>query len=364
MNNLKKLKEKKYELIDQMENLTKDIEMFNSTKFDEMKNELEDINAKISEFENNSTTIQNIRKDSGNKMKLKDMLLNNKSVDLSKINNEGEMIRQDHDAVIKETYEATIEKKVEEECLMYGLVRKIHTASPHNIPIQAEKLDKFLNVKELAEYQKAMPTFDNVVLGAEKYGLLVVLSEELIADSGYNLEGEIQEQLVEAFARTMEGLIINGDVANGVEGLLMAEGPEVVGEGIDYDGLVDMIFEMPKAMRKDAIFVCNERFVKDVMKLKDAHERPLWEVNLNDDGFDGKILGHPVVITPEMAEGNVPAMFVNLQKAMVVGVRKGMELKKSNEVLFLQDAVALKANCRVDAKILNPDAVVKFRVQA
>lgn len=323
---MKYLKERRVELIQAMEDLTSNIEVFNSTKFDEIKAELEDVENKIAEYKN-STVIKNVEKESGAKMKLKELLLNNKAVDLSKINNEGEMVRADHEAVIKESYEATIEKRVEEECLLYGLARKIMTASPHNIPIQAEKLDKFLNVKELGEYQKGMPTHRNVVLGAEKYGLLVVLSEELIADNGYNLEAEVQAQLVEAFARTMEDLIVNGDADNGVEGLLMAEDAhEVKAEAVNYEVLIEMIFAMPKALRKDAAFVVNERFVKEIMQMVDENKRPILDMNMGqlNAKFDAQLLGYPVIITPEL-EGNVPALFVNMHKAMVLGIRQGRQ---------------------------------------
>lgn len=358
---MKYLKERRVELIQAMEDLTSNIEVFNSTKFDEIKAELEDVENKIAEYKN-STVIKNVEKESGAKMKLKELLLNNKAVDLSKINNEGEMVRENAPELMKETFEATIEKKVEDECLMYGMVRKIMTASPHNIPIQAEKLDKFLNVKELGEYQKDMPSYRKVVLGAEKYGLLVVLSEELIQDQQYNLEADIQEQIVQAFARTMEDLIINGDEANGVEGLLMAEeAHEVRAEAVNYEVLVEMIFAMHKALRKDACFVVNERFVKEIMQMVDENKRPILDMNMGqlNAKFDGQLLGYPVIITPEL-EGNIPALFVNLEKAMVVGVRSGMEIRKSDQVMFLQDAVALKANCRIDAKLLDEKAIVKF----
>lgn len=41
---------------------------------------------------------------------------------------------------------------------------------------------------------------------------------------------------------------------------------------------------------------------------------------------------------------------------MVVGLRKNLTIQKSNEALFLQDGVAIKANTRLDAKMLNEDA--------
>ena len=362
--NLKQLKERKAELLNQMEDMCNNFDLFNSTKFNEMKVELEKVEKDISDFENNSVKIENVnRKESGsNKMKLKELLLNNKTVDLSMISNEGEMIRTDHDEVIHESFEKTIEKRIEEECLMFGLVRKIQTKSPHALTVQAEKLERFLNVKELASYQKAMPNYRQVVLGAEKYGLVVQLSEELVHDAAFDMEAEVQGQLVEAFAKTMEDLIINGDEENGVEGLLMAEAEEVKVAEVNYPALIQMIQKMPKAMRNDAVVVVADEFIQDLMLMVDLSGRPIFEINAGDmvDGrFDGKLLGHKVIISPEL-KGDAKAIFVNLQKAMVVGLRQGMQLRRSEEVGFLQDSITLKANCRLDAKILEPKAIVKL----
>lgn len=364
--NLKELNERKVEIINEMENMCSDINLFNSAKFDEMKNELEDVENKISNF-NNSTKIEKIKRKecNNNKMKLKDLLLQNKTIRLDKISNEGEMIVPDHGDIIVPTFEKTIEEKVGEEHLLFGMARKMMTHSPHNIPVQVDKLDEFLPVAELGEYQRKQVSHKTVQLGAEKFGLMVVLSEELLEDQDYNLEADIQQQIVEAFGQTMEKLIVKGQADLGIEGLLDAkveEGAvEVKAEAIDYQTLVEMIFAMPKKLRKDGVFLVHERIVKEIMQLVDENKRPILDMNMGqlNAKFDGQILGYPVVITPEL-DGDVPAMFVNLHKALVVGVRRGMEIKRSDQAMFMNDAIVIKANCRVDAKLLDHRAVVKF----
>ena len=361
--NLKQLKERKVELLNSMKDLTENVEIFNNVQFEEMKAELETVENSIKEFDN-ATQIENKNiKVEGDRMKLKEMLMKGQAVDLSKVNNAGEMIRPDHEAIQVESFEATIEKKVEEECLLFAKARKIMTASTHNIPVQAEKLDKFLNVKELAEYQRDMPRYDNVVLGAEKYGLVVVASEELLEDEAFGLEADIKAQLVEAFAKTMEDLIINGDQGNGVEGLLTKADKVVQAEAVDFDAIVELIFAIKKEHRRDACLIVSDEFMKQVFGLKDLDGRPLLRqeiVDMKEADIDGKILGVPVIVSPALPE-DVLAIHANLQKAIVVGVRRGMQIKKSDEVLFLTDAVAFKANCRVDVKVLDKDAIAVMK---
>ena len=364
--NLKELKEKRIELLEDMKNQTSNIEIFDSVRFDSMKAEFEEIEARISEFDNaEQIKIKNItKKESDNKMKLKDMLLQGKSVDLSKVNNAGEMVTADHEAIEKETFEATIEKRVEEECLLFGKVRKIVTACDHNIPVQAEKLDRLLNVKEMAEYTKAMPEYKKVVLGAEKYGLVVVASEEILEDAGYDLERDIQDQLVEAFAKTMEDIIINGDKDNGVQGLLSADEAKVVTVAeVDYDAVVDLVFALKKAHRRDACLIVGDEFLKAVMKMKDQQGEPLLRrdiVDLKEADIAGRIMGVPVIVTDALPE-DVMAIHTDLARAMVVGVRRGIQVKKSDQVLFMVDGVAFKANARIDAKVLDAEAIAVLK---
>lgn len=367
MNSLKQLKERKAEILTDMQNSVENIEIFDSVKFENMKAELSDIEAKISEFEDaEKVNIKNTNKGSDKKMDFKNMLLSGQTVDLSKISNEGEMIKPDHEAIQKETFEATIEKKVEEECLLYAKVRKIMTATDHHIPVQAEKLDRLLNVKEMAQYQKDMPTYKTVTLKSEKYGLAIVASEELLEDNGYGLEQDIQAQLVEAFAKTMEMLIINGDNATGVEGLLTkTEVAKVEADVVGYDDIVKLIFALKKPYRKDSILIVSDEFMKQVMLLQDNDGQPLLRremVDLAERDIDARILGVPVIVSPELP-ANVFAIHTNLQKAMVVGVRRGIQVKKSQEIMFLTDGVAFKCNCRIDMKVLDTDAIAVLKKQ-
>lgn len=362
--NLKQLKERKVELLNSMKDLTETVEIFDSVQFEEMKTELETVENSIKEFDNAQQIENKNIKVEGDRMKLREMLMKGQSVDLNTISNAGEMIKPEHEVLEKETFEATIQKRVEEECLLFAKVRKIMTASDHNIVVQAEKLDRFLNVGELQEYQKDMPTYAKVTLGAQKYGLVVVASEEILEDAGYDLEGDIREQLVEAFVKTMERIIINGDDGNGVQGLLDAEAKVVETAQLTYDDIVEVVFGMRKELRKDACLIVSDEFLKQAMQLKDLQDRPLVQmemIGIDAKDFDAKILGVPVIVSAELPE-DVLCIHANLAKAMVVGVRRGIQVKRSDEVFFMVDGVAFKANCRIDAKILDKEAIVVLKV--
>lgn len=92
------------------------------------------------------------------------------------------------------------------------------------------------------------------MLGAEKYTNLVVLSEEVINDNDYNLEKEMQDQLVEAFALTMDELIVKGDgTVEGLEGFKTKKVVQSASGVITADEIVDLFFKLPIQYRKKSL---------------------------------------------------------------------------------------------------------------
>ena len=174
----------------------------------------------------------------------------------------------------------------------------------------------------------------------------------------------MQDQLVEAFALTMDELIVKGDgTVEGLEGFKTKKVVQSASGVITADEIVDLFFKLPIQYRKKACWVINDDTAKALTKLRDAQDRPMLIESYNEDVFGStyKLLGRPVIVNNNVdgldAGSSKKAIFiVNLDQAMVVGLRKNLTIQKSNEALFLQDGVAIKANTRLDAKMLNEDA--------
>lgn len=267
----------------------------------------------------------------------------------------------------KQTFASYIMRKLPELCRLYALVRKEPLGgASHAIPVQKTKIGKFVNVKEFANYVKDNADYDQIKLEAQKYGTLVVISEEAIEDTAYSLESDVRGQIEEGYAATIEGLIVHGDSAVGVEGLESisdADGAIKVVQAkagvITIDEIEKIYKSLPRKYRKNATWVFNDETAQTLAALKDGQGRPLLYNSLNGEPFgDGSLLlGRPVVVTDEMsgtaatgATGNKCIFFGDLQRALVVGPRKSMTIKKSEEAGFLNDTVVLKANTRLDIK--------------
>lgn len=368
---IKELQEKRSQVIADMKAMTEMTEerAFDATTFDAKEEEIKAIDAEIRALETvEKLTKQEIKQTEERKgeddMELRKEILEGKEIKLEERTIANVTTTETAKDLIQTDYASEVFKKMEYISPLFAQVRKIITNSPHAIPVQKGKLGKFVKTAELGEYVANKANFETVMLGAEKYTNLVVLSEEVINDNDYNLEKEMQDQLVEAFALTMDELIVKGDgTVEGLEGFKTKKVVQSASGVITADEIVDLFFKLPIQYRKKACWVINDDTAKALTKLRDAQDRPMLIESYNEDVFGStyKLLGRPVIVNNNVdgldAGSSKKAIFiVNLDQAMVVGLRKNLTIQKSNEALFLQDGVAIKANTRLDAKMLNEDA--------
>lgn len=367
---MKELQEKRNAVIADMKAMTEE-RAFDATVFATKEQEIEAIDAEIRALE----TVEKLTKQEVKSGKLEERK-GEENMELRKALMDGKEIKLEERAIANATttetakdliqtdYASEVFKKLEYVSPLFAQVRKIVTNSPHTIPVQKGKLGKFVKAAELGDYVANKANFETVMLGAEKYTNLVVLSEEVLADNDCNLEKEMQEQLVEAFGLTMDELIVKGDGAiEGLEGFATKKVVQAVTGAITADEIVDLFFKLPIQYRKNACWVINDDTAKALTKLRDAQDRPMLVESYNEDVFGStyKLLGRPVIVNNNVdgldaGAGKKAIFIVNLDQAMVVGLRKNLTVQKDTSVLFLQDGVAIKANARLDAKMLNEEA--------
>ena len=123
--------------------------------------------------------------------------------------------------IAKMTFANYIIQKLPYISPLYARMRKEPlNGKTHAIPVQKKKLPKFVRMKELQEYSKTQASYEQIKMEAVKYGTLVVISEECVQDTGYDIVGDIKAQILEGYALTLDELMIKGDPEEGVEGLI------------------------------------------------------------------------------------------------------------------------------------------------
>ena len=263
--------------------------------------------------------------------------------------------------IAKTTYANYILDKLAYVSPLYGAVRHERFGnSKHQIPVQANKLGKFVPMKELADYAKQTATFDPIVLEAHKFGTLVTFSEEVLEDAGYNVEAELLRQLAEAYGVTVDELLVKGETSMSVEGLNSFKGVatevEVAQDALTAEHITAMYFALPIKYRQNATWVISDDVAQKLTELKDQNGRPLLVQSLNGSPFGAgsMLLGRPVIVNEHVDQ----IFFGDLKRALIVGERKSLSLQKSTEYGFIRDEVAIKANMRLDVKKGLKEAIV------
>ena len=263
--------------------------------------------------------------------------------------------------IAKTTYASYILDKLAYISPLYSAVRHERFGnSKHQIPVQATKLGKFVPMKELADYAKQTANFEPIMLEAHKFGTLITFSEEVIEDTGYNIEAELLKQLSEAYGITLDEMLVKGENSMGVEGLDSFKGVATEIE-VDQAALTDehitaMYFALPIKYRQNATWVISDEVAKALTDLKDKQGKPLLVQSYNGSPFGAGslLLGRPVIINEHVDQ----IFFGDLQRALIVGERKSLSLQKSTEYGFIRDEVAIKANMRLDIKQGLKEAIV------
>ena len=274
-------------------------------------------------------------------MEIRELLVNGEE-----INVRADEVTNANVGMEKVEYLAGIIEKVADVSPLFEKANKINTTSNSAITVQGTKLPKFVKTAELQEYTKNAMTYEEKVLKADKYGLCVVVSEECLEDNGYDLEADIKKQMVEGL-----GLTLNEIIVQKLEGAVGAKKPTIA--ALDADGIVDMYYALPAGYRTGAVFVISPEHEVEIAKLKDANGMPLMTRTYTDRPV-AMIMGCEVIVDANVTK----PMFVNLDKAIVVGLRHNLNIKRDDSIGFLSGTVAFRADCRLDAVTIIEEAIV------
>lgn len=271
--------------------------------------------------------------------------------------------------IAKTTFADYILDKIAYVSPLYGAVRHERFGnSKHQIPVQANKLGKFVPMQELAEYSKQVANFKAIKLEAHKFGTLISFSQEALDDTGYNLESELLRQLAEAYSMTLDELIVKGNDEYDVQGLNSfgtedgAKEVKLTGD-ITPETLTEIYFALPIRYRSTATWVISDQTAKVLTDIKFTDGKPVLVNSYNGSpvGMQTTILGRPVIINEHIAnlDGTGTAIyFGDFKRALIVGERKALSLQKSTEYGFINDEIAIKANMRLDIKKALGEAMV------
>lgn len=266
--------------------------------------------------------------------------------------------------LVPDEFERTLVEALEEENVFRTLAHVIRTSSgDRKIPVVASKGTASW-VDEEGAYTESDDAFSQVSIGAYKLGTMIKVSEELLADSVFDLEAYISKEFARRIGAREEESFFNGDGKGKPLGILAAAGGAEVGvtaasaTAITADEVIDLFYSLKAPYRKNAVWLLNDATVKQIRKLKDTTGQYLWQPSLVA-GTPDTILGRPVktsAFMPTAAAGAKTIAFGDF-KYYWIADRQGRTFKKLSELYAANGQVGFMGTQRVDGKLILPEAI-------
>lgn len=266
--------------------------------------------------------------------------------------------------LVPDEFERTLVEALEEENIFRQLAKIIQTSSgDRKIPVVATKGTASW-IDEEGAYPESDDSFGQVSIGAYKLGTMIKVSEELLNDSVFDLEGYISREFARRIGAREEEAFFTGDGTGKPTGILAAAGGADIGvtaagtAAITADELIDLFYSLKSPYRKNAVWLLNDSTVKAVRKLKDNQGQYLWQPSLTA-GTPDMILGRPVrtsTYMPAVAAGEKSVAFGDFGYYWIAD-RQGRSFKRLNELYAATGQVGFLASQRVDGKLILPEAV-------
>ena len=205
------------------------------------------------------------------------------------------------------------------------------------------------------------PTFSSITLGAEKYGALVQIAQELVSDAGFNITSYIAQQL-----GTSLGLQANSVLTtklSAAAGSVVTGGTGVSGAA-SYENLIDLVYGIADGARvlPGLGFQMAKSGIAAARKLKDGAGNYIW-TNSAVPGQPATLLGYPVYENPNVAAvgtGAKSVLFGHLP-SFKVRVAGGIRVDQSADFAFNTDTVTYRGLIRLDGGLTHATHIGYFK---
>ena len=250
---------------------------------------------------------------------------------------------------------------------MLDVGQRINTTSGEDITIPTLTAYSTATIKAAGSaIDESEPTYSSITLQAYKYALLIPVSNELIADAGFNISAHLAEQAGNGLGFAVNNALTTGDGSNKPNGIVTAAGSGITGGtgvagAFTADNLIDLQYTLDGAARRlpGVAYMATGQAIGAMRKLKDTAGNYLYQVNV---GQPDSFAGYSVIENPAMANVGTAAksvLFGHLP-SYKVRVAGGIQVATSTDYAFNKDETYFRVMMRVDGDLTHASHVKYF----
>ena len=203
----------------------------------------------------------------------------------------------------------------------------------------------------------------------EQYAL-VDISNQMLEDSVFNLEAEMQEEFSTQFAKNEGNAFISGNSVGKPEGVLTNGdvGETVSGNAnlLTGDGLIDLVHAVKTPYGAGGTLIFNRTTLAAIRGLKDSAGQYVFQAGMMlTAGVPNTILGYPYVEMPDMPDVSAnafPVMFGDFSRGYMVVDRVNLSILRDPFTQASTGSVRYYCRSRVGGQVVLAEALRKQKI--
>lgn len=274
----------------------------------------------------------------------------------------------DNGAVIPTSIANKIIELVKEISPLYALATHYDVGGTLTIPAYDEKTQK-ITMAYATEFTALTSTsgkFTSISLGGFLAGALTKVSISLVNNSKFDIVSYVVRKMAEAVAEWVENELING-TASKIDGLSKIAASVTAGaaDAVTADELIDLQESIPDKLQPGCIWIMSRATRKAIRKLKDGEGNYL----LNKDAtskWGYSLFGHDVYVSqsmPDMAAGKRTIFYLD-PKGLAVKVAETPSVQVLREKFADEHAVGVICWMEIDSKVENSQMIAALNMKA
>jgi HK97 family phage major capsid protein len=265
-------------------------------------------------------------------------------------------------------YDRLVAHLIETSAILQASPTVLNTSSGESIQVpKTTAHSSAAIIAEAGSITASDPAFGQITLGAFKYGTLIQVSRELLADTGVDLEGYLAMQAGRALGNAFGTHMVTGTGTTQPRGVVTdatvgVTGGTGVAGAFTADNLIDLQYSViaPYRASQSCYWIIKDSTLANVRKLKDTTNQYLWQPSMQV-GAPDMLLGKPVLTDPNVAAPAVNAKSVIFGDISQYFVRMagGIRFERSEDFAFQTDLITFRALLRADAALIDLTGAVK-----
>ena len=266
-------------------------------------------------------------------------------------------------ATIPVSISKTLIKKLEEQCPILDEARRFATKGTLRL-LREDNYGAAAVTGENAAFHDADPTLSHIELKAYKITASVDATFEMLANTEIDLSSYLSEIIVKRLAKEINRLFLVGSGSNQPTGLTKAAQQVQLGQAdaVTINDFINMQTEMMPEYAQGAVWIMNRKFFQIAANLLDGNARPYMTREVIGEKVQYMFLGHKIIVDMFMPDastpGNVPVLLANIGEGYAVNMLQDITVRHLTEVGFTDGYERFAGYLMADGKIVNEEAII------